>query len=217
MEVSTPLEILKLRLNKKEREHRSRKRLGFHVYLSRFFFDFKCLEPQEQHNIIYQSLGIKLGLLALGDDDSIDSTDSIWSYGVSHRLVFRAACHRWSHELTADLRKAWEKRAQRLNRRKLPGELKEVPMELLQHDNNEKNEIDVLKTNVMMSLTSEWEGIVVMLKNCIRRKPKTLDSITTRQFGHEKVTLGTQSYREIQMSYLLHLTIFGRDFANVCR
>ena len=52
--------------HRKEIEHRSRKRLGYHVYLSRFFFDFKCLEPQEQHNIIYQSLGIKLGLLALG-------------------------------------------------------------------------------------------------------------------------------------------------------
>ena len=108
-----------------------------------------------------------------------------------------------------DLRKAWEKRAQRLNRRKLPGELKEVPMELPQHDNNEKNETDVLKTNVMMSITSEWEGIVAVLKNCIRRKPKTLDSIATQQFGHEKVTLGTQSHREMQMSCLLHLTMFG--------
>ena len=54
-------------------------------------------------------------------------------------------------------------------------------------------------------------------KNCIGQKPKSLDSITTQQFGHERVTLGNQSYCKIQMSYLLHLTIFGRDCANVYR
>ena len=188
------------------------------MYLSCFFSNFKGLLLHEQHQAIYLSLGIKLGLLAIDDDnDSIDSTDSIWSYGVSHCLVFRAACHRWSHELTPDVRKAWEQWAQRLNRRKLPGEFKEIPMELLQHNNIERNKTNVLKTNVMMSMTWEWEGIVAMLKNCIRQKPKSLDSITTQQFGHEKVTLGTQSYRKVQMSYLLHLAIFGRDFANVYR
>lgn len=85
MEVSTPLAVLKLHLNKKEIEHRNRNWLGYHVYLSCSFSDFKCLEPQEQHKVIYQSLGIKLGLLALGDNDSINLTDSIWyHHGVSH-------------------------------------------------------------------------------------------------------------------------------------
>ena len=57
-----------------EKRNESRSRRGFHVYLSRFFLDFKKLSDVEQWNEISEDTG---ALQQPSDEDSVDSVDSI--------------------------------------------------------------------------------------------------------------------------------------------
>ena len=66
MEKRTVGEIVQMELSRQEKEHRSGSRCGFHVYLSRFFREFKVLSPMEKREM----LGINI---ILGEDESVDS------------------------------------------------------------------------------------------------------------------------------------------------
>ena len=114
MNASTAYAIQKLPLNKKEREHRSRVQLGFHVYLSRYFFDFSLLLIIQQHQCIFSTLGTQVSSFNEGNDDgSIDSTNSMFTDRVSHRVIHKAACVHWRIGLSADERNAWNNRAKK--------------------------------------------------------------------------------------------------------
>ena len=73
MNVSSPKHIKKLFMNRRERLHEGRNRLGFHVFLSRFIMDFRMLPLHQQKIKIYNDLSINL---FPQDDVSIDSTCS---------------------------------------------------------------------------------------------------------------------------------------------
>ena len=90
----------------------NRNRKGFHVYLSRFFLEFKKAKKTQQHEYLTDTLRME-GLpsvanyyaQALDDDASIDSTDS--SVCVRHQNVMKAACIAWSNSSEA-VQKAWK-------------------------------------------------------------------------------------------------------------
>ena len=53
MDASTPFAVRRMELNKKEEDHKSRVRLGFHVYLSRFFTILINLSLKSNTNIFF--------------------------------------------------------------------------------------------------------------------------------------------------------------------
>ena len=54
---------------------------------------------------------------------------------VSHQIIHKAACVHWRIGLSADERNAWNNRAKKMNKRKVPGKFLELPW-----NNNKKNE-----------------------------------------------------------------------------
>ena len=129
MIIKTPFLIKKLCINKKEFENRSRLRRGFHVYISWLFFEFNKLSLEEQHKFIFQKDKVRLGRYWIGENDnvSIDSTSSVLSEKVPRVVVHRSACLHWRYNTSPELKKAWSNRAQKLNRRKLPGKFVAIP------------------------------------------------------------------------------------------
>lgn len=63
-------EILVLPMSVKERDHTSRSRQGWHVFISRYFYEFQQLPLQERLQLTGSSSNIS-------DKDSFDSVDTI--------------------------------------------------------------------------------------------------------------------------------------------
>ena len=213
MNASSSSAIRNLQYNRREIESKNRKRLGFHVYLSRFFYDFYYLSLPEQHKYIFRTIGVRLGFLrtTLAEDDrSVDSTDSVLKENVKMHDIMRAACFRWKFILTLESKNAWKKRAKKLNNRKLPGKYIRLPDEM-QESNGCTN---TLEKNVLESLSMEYDTLVCFFRNCITRQPKLLLSSRTYKFGDESVLVGTQTYRDFKLSHLLSISLFGNNYSN---
>ena len=213
MNSTNPLLITKMRMNKREVDHKSRDRHGFGVYLSRFFYEFNQLPLEEQHAYIFKKDKVRFGRFKCGDSDdrSIDSTDSFLTEKVPRVEIHRSACRFWKYNMRPIIKKAWRKRATQLNARKLPGRFLAIPFLI----NN--REEDSVKKRVMESLSYEWDAVVQFFRNCITRQPRKEVSSMVYTFGNEKVHIHSQTYREFRFSYLLEITIFGRDFSNMKR
>ena len=166
MNVSSPKHIKKLFMNRRERLHEGRNRLGFHVFLSRFIMDFRMLPLHQQKIKIYNDLSINL---FPPDDVSIDSTCSCIDEKVKHKYVMKLACKYWSCLYSNKMKNAWKDRAIILNARKLPGKFTTVPNNITCDLNN----------NVMDSLTYEWKKFIGIMKNSITKPPiRTLAPLT---------------------------------------
>ena len=210
MDVLTANEIVELPLNKKEKNHRSRTRLAFHVYLSRYFFDFKRRSINEQNAQIFEVLGVRLGRLLL-EDAEYDSTDSA-DYNPRVRVkvprhihTLRCAARRWN-AMADDLKEAWGIRASRLNDRPLSGSFLDVP-QTIGGDNG-----DSLRTYVLAALSEDWH-IVWRMFNTMLKKPVRRGMATTKySFGGEHVTLGLQSFKYFVLPSLLRHTLFGSQY-----
>lgn len=202
MNILEPIDVEQLKMNDKEKEHKSRNRLGYHVFLSRYVEDFKLLPIHIKRHLIFENLHINL---FPPDDQSIDSTNSILLERVPYQYVMKSACREWSIVYSNQLKQAWKKRALKLNRRKLPGKFIKIPREIN----------DSVNTKLMQSLTYEWQMLVRAMKFCITRPPRI--GLCRRQisFGKERVTLMSQAYREMPFSYLLELTIFGQNYSKL--
>ena len=101
-------------------------------------------------------------------------------------------------------RKAWDKRAERLNSRKLSGWLVTIPPK-------------IANVNVVMeSISLEWEKLRKMFKNAIERPSKrTITDPIFYKFGSERVELRSQTYKKFDMTLLLRNYLFGEDFCKV--
>ena len=75
MNINSPNEVVALCLNTREKNHRSRSRLGFHVFVLRFMEDFNSLSFEEKCEMLLSSLSIALGH-CLEARDGYDSCDS---------------------------------------------------------------------------------------------------------------------------------------------
>ena len=121
-----PSQVMRLPLNQKEEEHRSRGRIGFHVFVSRLVLDISLLSAKEQ-NKLFEDLVEEAG----DDNMSVDSTDTDFvlvrgDKALTYMKKFRIACRKW--RMLAERRKeAWRKRAESLNSRPLPGRVVVVP------------------------------------------------------------------------------------------
>ena len=102
-------------------------------------------------------------------------------------------------------REAWEKRAEKLNARKLPGWIIGLP-----------KEVENLNA-VKKSLSLEWELIVKTFKEAIQRVPtkNNSDKELSYRFAKETVKLQSQTYKTFCMTYLMRLYLFGEDYSKV--
>ena len=131
------------------------------------------------------------------DDASIDSTNSVFTEKVSHRLVHKAGYMRWRIELSPEMKTVWNNRATKLNRRKLPGKFLVVPWK------------NGLKQQVLNSLSFEWNELVGVFKRCLTRESKKIISTLRYRFSDELVTIGSLSYQDFRVSFLVEISLFG--------
>ena len=80
-------QIIGMRMNESEENHRGRRRTGYHVYMSQFFGEFKILSTEEQRETLRTS-GVSRGVVIKQDDESLDSTDSRL-YTIKHHDLIR--------------------------------------------------------------------------------------------------------------------------------
>ena len=143
----------------------NRNQKGFHVCLSCFFLEFKKAEKTQQHEHLAETLRAE-GLpsvanhcaQALDDDASIDSTDS--SVCVRHQEVMKAACIAWSNSSEA-VRKAWNLRANFLNKLPVPGRLNEIV--------GTRKELEARSIDASCL---DWRGLAIKMQNSIKSNPR---------------------------------------------
>lgn len=193
----SPRQIRLLLLSKKERDHRSRNRKRIHVFLSRYICYFQHLSFEEQEELVTVH-----NVRTYNDALSVDSTDTIVN-NVKFVEVMKIAFRQWRYMAECS-KTAWNKRAERLNLRKLPGWLVTIPPKIAN--------INV----VMESILLEWEKLRKMFKNAIERPSKrTITDPIFYKYGSERVELKTQTYKKFDMTLLLRNYLFGEDFCKV--
>ena len=192
------VEIQSLPLTTKERQHKSRKRHGYHVYLSFFFLDFKQLEYEQKKQRMEEShIWSRLDTNYSSDEDSVMTPKQPQPHE-----IMRLASRHWNR-VDASIQGAWRSRASMLNARPPnDGSFEAIPAAIA---------IPSIEENVRVSLTLEWQRFAADLKRAIRlnsmRQYKY--SANIYRFGDEIVVLQSQIYRSFFMSHLLKLTIFG--------
>ena len=201
MNEETPEEILSIPITRKEREHRSRKRLGYHVFMAHHLSWFQGLPPHIQQYTVATKLQINL----FPDDSSMDSTNSALIIHVEHKFAMKLGSSDW-RILPLHLKEAWRERAACLNSNKLPGKVVNIPRVLV--NSREK----CFQDYVMDSLTFEWQKIVRLIQGSIKRKPKNDLSQRSYMFGRERVQINAQAYLLFDITYLLSTSLLGYNF-----
>ena len=184
--------ILSLPISEKERNHHSRNRRAYHVYLSQFFKEYNELNDDEKRAKLIE-------LRVWRPPEGYDSDDSVMTAPIpGGRDVMRAAGRVWNR-LNIQLKDAWRERTTLLNARPAnDGIFQNVPAFV--NDNVVKD-----------ALTRDWRYLVSLLKQSIMSNAKkfTQYSETTYVFGRERVVLNKQGYRSFYLSHLLKLSLFG--------
>ena len=104
-------EIINLPISEKERNHHSRDRHAYHVYLSRFCKRYQSLNDREKREVLEQ-----LGVWRIQQHAGYDSDDSIVSVPkASSGQLMKAAGRVWRDYTTIEMKDAWRERTRRLN------------------------------------------------------------------------------------------------------
>ena len=195
MNLNCPNDVLKYPITKKELAHSSRSRIGYHVFLSHFFFDFYSLSGAEKGDVLATS-----NVWEDADAQSCDSVLTPRTPAVSE--VMRAASWHW-RSMPLILKSSWGVRATQLNRRpRNDGTFLNVPSSIMS---------DTLPNSITHSLSLEWKyflsifmnaTIYISINSCISKKKQY-------RFGNEVVILRNEKYRNMYLSHLLKLTLFG--------
>ena len=206
MNINSPDAVITLQRNVKENNHKSRKRIGFHVYVLCYIEDFNKLNYDERCTMLMDELGIALGhCLMSQDNDDYDSTDSdLYDENkIKYLSKFRLACNNW-RKILVEMRNAWNVRARHLNALLVPGKMLVVPQCIggNNHDHYERTVLD--------SLSLDWAKIFKLFQSALHRVPNE-NSTTEVIFGNEKVSLGSQVFCRFKLPALLRLTLFGGD------
>ena len=199
MNASTPHEILRLPISLREHTHHGRERKGFHVYLSRFFLDFRGLSEEGQTGALLEIVNIRNHAnisWTESDLDSVDSTDTPEIHS-RHINVLRLACKRWN-EMTFVSVESWKKRAALLNERPIPGRYDEIPGVFVHFERT-----------VLDSMHQDWEKMFRIFKNAIVRPPKRHISNLQVSFGKERVSIHSQSYKAFYFNVLMQQVTIG--------
>lgn len=228
MENRDPFIIAALPLTTRESDHRSRHRLGFHVYLSRYFDEFNNNITEGEQRDLLKRYTSQIGkqnenenrhmIVVIEDEESVDessvdSTNTLYTGKVGHRDALKIACHNWSTSLSAEIKEAWKKRANMLNLLPIHGNFEKVPAAI--GGRTDENANDELELNIVRSLSIEWHNTFKIFKQCIMREPKASLSYREYWFGHERVKFLSQSFRTFTIPLLLRLCIFGREYCHL--
>ena len=190
-------QILALPLSEKERNHKSRTRQAYHVFLSAYFNKFSTLSNEEKKELLVDLQIWAPDVNEANEEDSVMTPVSPAVYE-----VMKAAARMWEGT-SAELKQAWKNRTERLNdRAPNDGSFEEVPDELFEPS---------LEDTVTESLTKEWRHVSSMIMHSVNLNIKKFmgDSYAQYRFGNETVVLYTQAYKSFYLSHLLKLTIFG--------
>jgi hypothetical protein len=196
MDALSEEDVINLSLSVREERHQSNTRIGYHVFLSRFFLDFKD-RPRD----VQQGLVAHLVSRYDSDEDSVNSLDS--EEGIKVTMIIKLASTRWNN-FDLSLREAWQRRAEQLNAMPRPGKFVCL------------NDFHIGTDDILQSLTVEWRRFVGVLRSAIVRPPKNPHQKLEVSFGKERVTIHSQSYRTFDISLLLQLCIFGKQFEKLC-
>ena len=195
--------IVSLPLSTKEVSSTSRKRTGYNVYVSWFFFDFKALQQEREKERILVLAGVWAPpvLSCMSDEDS---TRTPVSYGACH--IMMAAARHW-HRLSESVKTAWRRRAVRLNSMPVPGRFRSFPREVSKKPKIVGNR--VLEQLIFDSLADDWGMVCKIMRSAMYRKARVVDSQTTFCFGKESVVMQNQVYRKFHLNRLLNAVLFG--------
>lgn len=200
----TSQQILSLPISEKERNHDSRDRRPYHVFLSYFFVKFGSLNYDEKKDLLVNNGIWRHNVNEAAEEDSVmtPANPAPWD-------VMKLAARVWEGT-AAELKEAWDTRTQSLNDRpKDDGRFDEIPDDLYE---------PTLEDNVMQSMTNEWRYIVSLFRHSVIMNIKKFmgDSERRCRFGKETVVLYTQAYKSFFMSDLIKLSIFGSPlFSNL--
>lgn len=111
--------------------------------------------------------------------------------------ILKLAGRYWMN-LDDDYKDAWRQRADRVNKLPIIGSFPSLPSSV--------NDTEILK-----SLNMEFKNMLSMGRNAISSKPRVEYSNKTKQFGKEKVVLGSQLFRKFFITHLMQLSLFGKN------
>ena len=171
--------ILSLALSEKERNHTSRDRHAYHVFLSSFCSKFKALEYNEKKRIL---VDVRVWQ---PDNDSDSKEDSVLTQPNPQGADMMKAAGRVWKDMNDNMKRAWKTRATRLNGRPPnDGKFVHAPYPLLE-------------TTVLDSLTMDWRHLVSLLRQSVIMNVKKFQIISeaTYMFGNEQIILNRQAYR----------------------
>ena len=199
---SSSTDILQHPITEKERNHHSRNRIGYHVYVSAYFNYFTALSYEEKKEILvkYRVWNRDNEFL----DDSNEEDDSVFT-AIQPRAsdVIKVAARKWAAS-DDSLKEAWKERASELNERpRNDGKFESVPTVIVDTS---------MYKNVMHSLTLDWRNFANSMKHSMitNRQKMVETSEKAYKFGNESVKLHSQCYRSLYMNYLLKISIFGQ-------
>eukprot|EP00978_Attheya_sp_CCMP212_P008771 scaffold20606_cov58-Attheya_sp.AAC.1 len=114
--------IVNLPLNEKEDGHPGRIRRAYHIYLSRFFMDFKELSLSDKDEFLHFYTNINSD----GDNNNDDDLDVNSLDTPPRPNLMSVAGLRW-RLLSPNSQDGWKQRANRLNSRPIPGNFLSFP------------------------------------------------------------------------------------------
>ena len=205
MEAYTADEIVELPNTKRELDHISRKRIGYHVYLSYYFVLFNKLTYDEKKSVMYLR---RIWIRNETSDVDSDSDDSVLTARTpQYYEITRAAALYWN-SLSIQYKAAWTLRARALNSRPPnDGRFEKIPDQLIVDDDTTSS---IHKNIIIQSLSSDWMNLTRLFKNAmIRFKMNIKTSTKIYRFGNDCVLLSSQSYKSFFLNYLLKVSIFG--------
>ena len=201
MNYNTPNDVINLPLTTKERRHDSRCRLGYHVYLSRFFYDFGKVGNEEKEEMLVQ-YGIWDENPPAAEGEDAESVSSLLTcrQPLCHEITMVAA-KIWK-QLGIEMKEGWKERARMLNDRpRKDGTFEMVPSSIVSES------VDAC---IKQSLSMEWKRMVALFKGCVLHgRGATIQSKKQYRFGPELVILNNQFFRSFFLNHLLMLSIFG--------
>ena len=193
-------QIKNLPLTEKEVNHKSRQRLGYHVYSSYLFYAFHRASVEEKEDLLIRYKVWRT------NEDKDDASSSSSSSSSSVRIpschdVSRFAGLVWRSYGTG-VKDEWANRATMLNSRaRNDGRFIEVP------DGVMSSSIEKI---VKESLTQEWLNFVQLMRNAfVLRRNQISSSMKIVTMGLEKVNIGLQVCKKFTLSPLLRITVFG--------
>ena len=188
-------DIPQLPITEKERNHHSRSRYAYHVFLSFYFMKYGELDRNGKVEFL-----TSVGVWSSG----YESDDSVITPPMPSAIhVMKAASRTWQR-MGTEVQNQWKERAELLNSRPpSDGRIRTQPDFITEAD-------------VAHSITMEWRHLAQLLRRTVLSGHNAERALTSYRFGEETVILHAQKYRSFYFNHLLKLTIFGSPlFSNL--